>query len=105
MPSGRTSIECAGSKRFTPSKKVSSPSSCTRNRRKRRSASTAARRARILEQRLQLGREREAGRAVDVVERLDAEAVTREEELAAFVIRDGEREHTGEVVDNVATPL
>ena len=42
---------------------------------------------------------------VDVVERLDAEPVAGEEQLAAFVVGDREREHAGEVVDDVAAPL
>ena len=107
MPSGRTSIVCAGSSRFTPSKNVSSPSSCNRNRRKRRSASTSGRRGTraFWNSAFSSEREREAGRAVDVVERLDAEAVAGEEQLAALVIGDREREHAGEVVDDVAAPL
>ncbi len=45
-----------------------------------------------------------AGR-VDVVQRLDAEPVAGEEQLAALVVGDREREHAGEMVDDVAAPL
>ena len=52
-----------------------------------------------LQNRLQLGRERDAPVDLRVVERLDAQAVAREQKLAAPRIPDREREHAAQVID------
>ena len=60
---------------------------------------------RMREQRLDLGCEREQPRALEVVERLDAEAVACEEERLAARVVDGEREHAAEARDGVFAPV
>ncbi len=98
---------CAGSNRFTPSKKVcfAVVVQAEQQEAPERVGIGPAGYARVLEERLQLGRERESVRPFDVVEGLDPEPVAREEQLAPLVVGDREREHAGEVVDDVTAPL
>ncbi len=52
----------------------------------------------VLEQRLDLGREREPAVVDAVVERLDADAVADEPELAGLRVPERDREHAAELV-------
>src|SRR3546814_8368679 len=51
------------------------------------------------EERLDLGSEEQRGAGLDVVERLDAEAVAGEPQRALAPVPDGEREHAVEALD------
>src|SRR4029450_10516899 len=59
----------------------------------------------MLEERSELRREHEEAGGVAPVERLDADAVAREEEPIALRVPDREREHALEVVDAVLAAL
>jgi hypothetical protein len=69
-----------------------------------RQAQARAERA-VLEHRLDLRPEQEDRSEVGVVERLDAEAVTGEEQLGARAVPDREREHSVEALDARGPPL
>ena len=79
---------------------------CTGIRGRARSASrsSVARQAGERQQRLQLRAEDERARVPRVVERLDAEMVAREEELAPLAIPQREREHAGDAVEERPAP-
>src|SRR5258708_1142059 len=59
----------------------------------------------VVEGGVQVGGGDERAGGVDVVEGIDPEAVACDEELAPLRVGDGEREHSGEMVDDVRPPL
>ncbi len=59
----------------------------------------------VLQDRLDLRREDHAGAALRVVQRLDAQAVARQEQLLVRRVPQREGEHAGEVGDHLLAPL
>ena len=66
------------------------------------SRSISRRHAPVLEQRLELGGEHEPARRVDVVQRLLAEAIARQQQTPAPRVPEREREHAVEALDAIA---
>jgi hypothetical protein len=105
MPSVRTSIVCPEAVLHAGEEGVFAVVVHTEQQEPPQTSRSGCRDRGVLEQRLELGREREPTGAVDVIQRLDAEPVAREEELGLLAIGDREREHADEAVDHRRAPL